>query len=85
MPSTCTASRLLTAATMGYVGASPFASAALSWTCAIAAASGAFLWHRWISHGESACALPPSDVERVDDPADAPVDHAASWRDERVS
>lgn len=85
MPSTCSASRLLTAATMGYLGTSPFATAALSWTCAIAAATGAFLWHRWISHGASSCALPSSNVDRSDDLTDASVARATSSRDERVS
>ena len=58
MRHTCAASQLLTAATLGYVGASPFNSVTVSWACAVAASAGTLAWRRWVSRGATACALP---------------------------
>lgn len=62
---TCVTSQLLTAATLGYVGASPFNSVTVSWVCAVAASVGTLAWRRWVSHSATACALasPVAEIE----------------------
>ncbi|MBW4030857.1 MAG: hypothetical protein HIU57_09355 [Acidobacteria bacterium] len=64
---TCATSRLLTAATLGYIGASPLNSVSVSWVCAAAAVAGTLAWRRWVSHSVTACALPSSVAVGVDE------------------
>jgi hypothetical protein len=57
MPSTCVLSRVLSAAALGYVGASPFNDPLLSGAGAVVAVAGALAWYRWVQ-GARACAVP---------------------------
>ena len=66
------ASQLLTAATLGYVGASPFNSVTVSWACAVAASVGTLAWRRWISHSAPACALAsPVAADEIEERAES--------------
>jgi len=69
---TCATSRLLAAASLGFVGASPFNRVSVSWACAVAAVVGTLAWRRWVSHSATACALAlPVAVDETEDCSDA--------------
>lgn len=57
MPSSCVVSRVLSAAALGYVGASPFNDTFLSGVGVVVAVAGTLAWHRWVLGASQACAV----------------------------
>ena len=63
MPSSCVVNRVLSAAALGYVAASPFHNVWLNGTGVVVAITGTLAWHRWVLGTRGACALASLDDE----------------------